>query len=533
MNAQPTLEGPRSPSVETPTPRKDLRSIYATAPSEQTSTFCATNSPALNNVPVEIWQHIFHLCYRSEHVPELDELSGPIWGRTTPPPAFRGRPVLPRTPSMLSQVCSRWRDVAFGMAELWNVLYAKTARIDVNHDQTARETRTENRAKLVASRVSLARNVPLKICVNAKDDLQGAKFLIRAILPFSRRWETLHILAPGDALREFSCLKPEDVPLLSSFKTYEQTYNVGILSSSPPPNCDRFQLCNIAPSLRQLCTSILPTVSAVGFCGNLHELNLQQSPSETWSILHVLSFCRQLRVLTLSGYGVTMDHPSPHYPAVELSELITLNLEHPVGRERLLQMLVLPKLAELKLLGKCDGASPQTVLHEIKELTKRSEVTSLERFSVDFDSHGLQAEDLIDFLACQPLLRAFRIAETPWNPFRYSRPLITSRLVSALSEVRDQKKYRSSADERSGNGSRLRLCPSLQRLSLIGCSECLDEDLITFLKRRLPLEHGAARPSLPRLVAVEMSMKRATSRELQDVVEKLQQNGLQIQVHRA
>ncbi|CAA7260986.1 unnamed protein product [Cyclocybe aegerita] len=529
MLTQPILEGHRNPAVQTPTSQKNLRGNCATALNERTSTFRATHSPTFNNIPVEIWQHIFHICYCFEHVPELDELSGPIWGRTTPPPTFRGRAVLPRTPSMLSQVCSRWRDVAFGMPELWNVLYAKTARTDVNDDQTTRDTKMETRAKLVASRMSLAGHLPLKICVNAKDDLQGAKLLVRAILPFSRQWETVHLLAPGDVLKEFSYLKPEDVPLLSSFKTYEQTYNPGILPSHPP-NFDRFRLCTIAPSLRRLCTSTLPTVPTVWFCANLYELNLQQSPSETWSILNVLSFCRQLRVLTLSGYGVTMDRPPPHHPAVELSELITLNFVHPFGRELLFQMLVLPKLAELRLLGKCDGASPQMVLHEIKELMKRSEVTSLERFCVEFDSHGLEVEVLISFLACQPLLRELCIAETLWNPFRFSPPLVTSRLVSALSEViRKRNQDRSLGnDEESNNHAGFRICPSLQRLSFIGCFDFLDEELTALLKRRFPLLRGGTR-----LMTVDISMKRSISRDLEDIVEQLWREGLQIEIQRA
>ncbi|KDR82117.1 hypothetical protein GALMADRAFT_135481 [Galerina marginata CBS 339.88] len=479
---------------------------------------------AADRIPTEIWQEIFLILLSSERIPGLEEIFGPIWGRACPPLSSRGTLILPRTPALLSQVCRRWKYYAFGMPDLWNVLFVKTARSEAGLS-------AQNLKQLLNDRLCLSKAMPLKICLTAKDDEGGARKLIRAIIPFCSQWETIHLQVPPAALSELDDLQPEDLPRITSLKTHSQTYT--------PPGSDRnrdssaepaqIRLLKKIPYIRRLCTSyFLPPICPV-YAG-LEELHIQQDRCETWSTLSVLAACSRLRVLTLSGFGVTKATGAPSSPHLRflLPALETLNLEHPLGREPLLQKLILPNFKSLWIGGRCCGESIRSILNSVVQIMKRSEVCSLERLSLSLETHNMDGFLLINFLACNPMLRELHVDDT-WKFL--NRPLVTSGLLQALAYMNNDHAFTKTDASY--------LCPRLERITLTECSDFEDENLVAFLKTRCSPAAGITRTGFkgnwsPTMTVhdVDISIKRGVGRELVEIASCWAAQGFSINLRR-
>ncbi len=313
-------------------------------------------------------------------------------------------------PSTISQVCGVWRDISFALPQIWSMIKV------IATPHTSVDVSTQEIEKVIF-RLSRASSTPLTISIIANHDKEVARTLLRSLVPFRSQWETLHLQIPLSELAEFSSLRSEDVPLLTSIKLGENTYDFmpvpQVLDVNRESVC--FRLCNISPAIRRLCVGSLHlTFFGTSFCSRLHEVNIQQSPSETWATLNFLEACPQLRILTLSGYGVTLGIP---LPMVCLAELETLNMEHPVGRERLLQRLNLPKLKSIWLGGRCDDGSAVKMLQSTNEMLKRSGVLSLESFSLDLETTQMDTHALLEFLTSNSSLRQLSINDG-WNVVR-------------------------------------------------------------------------------------------------------------------
>lgn len=474
--------------------------------------FSSTMTPC-DRAPVEIWQNIFLILAQTESIPEFDELECQFWGRKPQLSSTRGPLILPRTPSLLSQVCSQWRECAQGMPDLWNVLSVKSPRYASQYNSS----QYTGIAKLVKRRLSLSRFMPLKICVDAKDDIEFARLIIPALLPFSQLWETMHLYAPPLAFANLDSLHASNIPHLVSLKTVSQMFVPGATVSPSELTC--IPLTDRISTIRRLCTSFLPSSTSPVY-GALEELHIQQIRSETRLILLVLASCPRLKVLTLSGFGLTMpltNSPAASQPALIMPELEALNLEHPVGREAQLDSLVLPHLQSLFLCGKSSGESGQSVLNCINRLKERSDVSSLERLSISLEMHSMDHSILIAFLRANPSLKYLWIDDT----YRFmNQPFITSYFFDALT-----KRF----SESNPIGEAL-LCPQLESLKLTGCSEFEDAKLLTFLKSRCPLECYKANirskdAPTATLTRVHISVKRKMEAELLETVHQWEEMG--------
>ncbi|KAF8891095.1 hypothetical protein CPB84DRAFT_1784405 [Gymnopilus junonius] len=476
----------------------------------------------LDHVPLEIWQQIFLILLSSETVSALDEIYGSIWGRATPPIPSQGKLILPQTPSTISQVCSHWKEYAFGMPDFWNVFFVKAPR-------SKSPASTINLTRLINSRLSLSRSMPLKICINSKEDEEGARTFIRSIIPSSSRWETVHFHIPPNVLGELSSLRPTDLPLLTSLKTHIQIYALGTVSVA-----QQLKLFEKIPPIRRFCTSYLPPQICHIYAG-LEELHIQENRSETWSTLSVLAACPKLRVLTLSGVGITLNNAST--ADLVLPELHTLNLEHPTGRERLLEMMQLPKLQALTIGGSCSGESTRSVFSAIITLMDRSKISSLESLSIYFERHFTDPTLLVSFLSRNPLLKKLRIDDT-WK-FLNHRPLVTDCLLRALTLT---------SIDNDGLPSVPYLCSQLQSISLMGCSDFEDGILLALLNSRcrptqfsvhkndslaqsFPVSVNGCR-SPATLKEVNISIKRNFGGQLLEMAESLRLIGLSIDLRR-
>ncbi|KAF9481320.1 hypothetical protein BDN70DRAFT_548876 [Pholiota conissans] len=433
-------------------------------------------SYSLDHIPTEIWQHIFSLLVVSEQHIVCEEMFRSVLGNDRYAPPSTSSCLLPRTPTTLSHVSVRWRSIAYGMPEIWSMLCV-TAPCTPASDAGMR--RLHRVGDLVTSWLARSASLPLKLSVVAKKNVRCAQTVLRSLLPACARWETLHVDVPFSALSILAELKQGNVPLLASVKMYERCYPpaafIGQMASSNPSSVDKFHLCRISGSLRRLSVSSIPPTTPDGnaFCSHLQEVQIQESPSETWSTLRFLTACPQLRVLSLNGYGTTADLPALHNHAVTLPELEVLNLEHPFGRDWLLRMLTLPKLKSLYLGGRCSGDAAH-ILNEVRALMKRSALGSLECLCLELESHGLDHSILVDFLAANPLLHTLDIDD--FGVFM-DRPLVTTEMLEALT-LSDARQNRSKPEQARA------ICPHLKFVSFENCSRFNEEALLRFLRSR-------------------------------------------------
>ncbi|KAF8162694.1 hypothetical protein B0H34DRAFT_290830 [Crassisporium funariophilum] len=475
------------------------------------------------HIPIEIWQEIFLSSLQHEHLPELEELSGPVWGRTAFPP--RGETLLPKTPPKLSHVCTLWRDVAFAMPELWDTLYINiftrdTATLSVADIQ-------ERYNDTIHKRLSRAGERPLKICLVGQGNPADATTIVRSITQFSRKWETLHLAVPSESLYPLAGLESEDVPFLRSLKIFQ--YNWRRRDPMNPeqyhskPNSAQFAFCDKAMKLRRLCISFCPPLTSAVW-PRLQEINLQMTPSETWGILRVLKECVNLQVLTLVGFGITLDPPASEFFSLEMPNIHTLNLEHPVGRRWLLHQLSLPNLRHLTLRGSCEGQNSQIILHAMKDVLNRSSNPSLDTLTLNFDCHALELDVVLDFLARNPLLTELHIDDgTPC--MTTNRPVINSGLLRALT-----------LENASRDTGAAEYCPLLRRVKFVGCTGVSDEEVATFLQSRIDLALGKQEEigvsTSTCLDAVEITMKRPSHSHTLDIVRKrLSDERVSISIH--
>lgn len=432
-------------------------------------------APELGYIPTEIWQHIFALLVITEQHIVCEEMLRPAVGREShqPPYFSKASCLLPRMPATLSHVCVRWREIAYGMPEIWSVLCINAPCTGLND---AGMQKLRKMGALITLWLARSASFPLKLSVVAKKNVYGAQTILRSLLPACAQWEALHIDIPYTALSVLGTLRPGDVPLLTSVSIHERFYTLLQGQSVNPASVDKFHLCRISDSLCRFSTSSLPTAAHDNtFCSHLQEVQIQESPSETWATLRFLAACRQLRVLTLSGYGTTVDLSAIQAsPALTLPELETLNLEHPFGRDWLLRMLFLPKLKSVYLGGRCSGGAA-LILNEIMGLVKRSGLDSLQHISLELESHGLDHSGLIDFLRANPTLRILDIDD--FGIFMDS-PLVTTELFDALT-VPHFRRIRCQMD----SAARM-ICPHLETVSFTNCSRFDDEALLRFLQSR-------------------------------------------------
>lgn len=475
-------------------------------------------------LPPEVWQLIFNILLAMENYASFQDVVGDgIWGRKIIPtcsPAAASLSIFPQTPSTLSQVCSLWQGISFGMPELWSMI-----KIILPQGSAVADVQAQTIGTLITLRLRRASTCPLAVSINVRDDLELARALLRSLIPVHSQWNSLYLDVPSQSLSEFVTLRKGDVPLLTSVKLLHNAHIPRRLDAESIIflDADTAHLCNISSALRRLCISslILPTIDTT-FCSHLHEVNIQQSPSETWSTLRFLEACPQLRVLTLSGYGVTFGVPLSDYAGISLPELETLNLEHPSGRHWLLRMLVLPKLKSLWLGGRLSyQVTSIELLLDIADLLRRSGCESLECLSLELEIHGLDTSTVVEFLKANSALRKLTINDA-WTFM--NKPLVTSELFALLTLPEAAK------NELASNSTGV--CPRLTQIRFMNCSR-FDDDayLVRFVRSRLmtPCKLQERRTDTSDIQSVEISCK-GSWQKIAAAVHPFSEQGLAITV---
>lgn len=385
-----------------------------------------------NRAPVEIWQHIFLLLHHDAlDCQRRDLLNDPplSWYGVVNSSEICLRPTLPIG---LSHVCQSWRALALHTPDLWTSIFigvprSQAAAINGNLPRHAASETTDETASQHASsiqdafRAYLLRSaqMPLNIVLM----VQNTDTFLHHLMPLSNRWRSIHITSPTSVIVEqfrqyHTTTSPQIMPLLTSFRIHDQSwviheYNsqlidralvhpfvpthlpvaLGPTEISDDPNLasgldtrrlgipfdgihDLTSIISLAPSLHDLALPTYPIGSFIQgslntqpwTSANLTHLAIHTNPSETNTILHLLSCISQsLQVLILEGIGITrndllpatssvalslhgLDHPLPK--PLLLPSLHTLCLTHPFGRVPFVDRIAIPCITKLSLSGR-------------------------------------------------------------------------------------------------------------------------------------------------------------------------------------
>ncbi|KAI4527315.1 hypothetical protein K525DRAFT_217498, partial [Schizophyllum commune Loenen D] len=163
----------------------------------------------MRSMPAEILQHIFRYTLPEFHNALLSPDEPPV---------------------LLTRVCRVWRAVSLDTPELWSSIHIVCTPFDKDMPQRARET-VELRLRAVELWLARSGTCLLDISIRAEGEVMDIDFMpfsegyrysstvlhaLRVIIPHSRRWSQLSIVATMGELKELLPLRL-DLPKLQSF----------------------------------------------------------------------------------------------------------------------------------------------------------------------------------------------------------------------------------------------------------------------------------------------------------------------------
>ncbi|KAL1674867.1 hypothetical protein EV122DRAFT_281601 [Schizophyllum commune] len=153
----------------------------------------------LRSLPLEVLQHIFRLTLPATHNALLSPDEPPI---------------------LLTRVCRAWREMALGTPELWASFHIVCTPFDSDMSERAREV-VELRLRAVETWLARSGTWPLDISIRAELEAgirltSTVTAVLRAILPHSRRWRNMAVVATMEEMAELLPLHL-DLPQLRSF----------------------------------------------------------------------------------------------------------------------------------------------------------------------------------------------------------------------------------------------------------------------------------------------------------------------------
>jgi hypothetical protein len=148
-------------------------------------------------------------------------------------------------PLLLGRVCSGWRKIAYGCAELWASLH-----IAIPDPRTSDEEALLHRLRLEATTEWLARSgaLPLHISISGKrsgritnaEQCDWVTPYAKALLHFASRWMALEVAVPLHYLHPWSNLTGQQVPLLRNIRilSTEVTWKSTAIFTRSPKSLD-------------------------------------------------------------------------------------------------------------------------------------------------------------------------------------------------------------------------------------------------------------------------------------------------------
>ncbi|KAJ6594539.1 hypothetical protein B0H19DRAFT_64294 [Mycena capillaripes] len=382
-------------------------------------------------------------------------------------------------PIILGRICSSWRTISLSTPRLWSRLHIVEPTRQYGSTHGLYDAKVAQRLEVANTWLRRSGNCPLAISLesNLNHDMTppltpspsppNTDFL-DVLIPFTSRWQNIHLVITPQALETLSYLTEDDVPLLKSLEIVQRPqhpHNNVQWSLSPSGLLHGPSLIQFSFLGSNINSSDLPLrwyqLTGLSFMGSVWGMGHAQT-SEV--VLNILSRCPQLRTCNL------LVHDPPEALSadsiVECSFIHTFEL-HCVGTPlqtsgHLLSRLSLPNLRDFKLRGEedRDGVFPADSL--VRFIT-----TSTRLESISIDTASFSRSSLKDFLcSLPPTVRRLRITE----PSHMWRP-------SPADSVLDNVVF--AALDSS--------CPALQELAIDHCRKVSDEALRRFIMSRMPV----------------------------------------------
>ncbi|KAF9525509.1 hypothetical protein CPB83DRAFT_859382 [Crepidotus variabilis] len=257
-----------------------------------------------NIVPEDIWREIFYHCLPAQH----DAIMHPR-----------------EAPSLLTQVCSSWRQITYSTPRLWSSAHIPVVELeDTTHPRNneralaQRQARSERRARSITDWLNRSSSCPLSITVGdssffpfadtSYEATQG-HILFKAILPFSKQWGRLNIAMTKARLADFSGLKASDFPSLVSLQL--ESITTWELSNAHTPLSLRDLPLFLAANLHQI--KISPATEDISTYPlrwhHLTELVLHHYPQSMIKIINLLRKCPMMIHFRVAGALDPLEEP--------------------------------------------------------------------------------------------------------------------------------------------------------------------------------------------------------------------------------
>lgn len=250
-------------------------------------------------------------------------------------------------PWNISQVCSRWREVALSVSTLWN---------DVDVDFSLADTNDQDiLTQKLGMFLSHSGQAPISLCVSAKPPAPSLALLLRLmdiLTPYQNRLHHLD-LEPAEIIPVIEDFSPN---LIKSVKSLELWFNTELRMS--PPYGGPLDLTSLQfPALRKVTLALLKPAH-VHFhlpWAHLTYLRMDNITFTNRSSHQILSQCRNLVICSLELPNDAALQPENITVMPRLETLRTLTSANRGAYGSFFSLLVAPMLREFTLLSGLDN----------------------------------------------------------------------------------------------------------------------------------------------------------------------------------
>ncbi|KAF9525508.1 hypothetical protein CPB83DRAFT_859381 [Crepidotus variabilis] len=433
--------------------------------------------PRRNIVPVDIWREIFYHCLPDSH----DAIMHPR-----------------EAPSLLTQVCSTWRQITLSTPRLWSSIHIpivdslpllpRDGTTESPNESLLWRNRSERRAKCITEWLTRSSSSPLSITLGDSSyipypdmayEATQAHILLKAILPYSNNWNKLRIVVTKQRLEDLSKLNPSQILSLGTLDvenviTWEDPDEPSPTAKYAHRNLPLF----LAPNLRRVSISqMMDDITSFPLPWHqLTHLSLSHNdyPKLSFEIVNLLKACPKIvefRILTIVDPGPRIDANLAHLPALTHDhrgqitlpdfKVFEISGEGSSSDPRMFDTIATPTLETVSFfLPSQVGGSP------LLPLARQANLTSLNTNSVLFVN-----DDFLLILRSCPSLKHLYISCTP-NYYPESLPPIdrTDAFLKMLSTPDNNDSI---------------LCPLLEEMHITtGVTDFTDAGVLNFIKAK-------------------------------------------------
>lgn len=431
----------------------------------------------IRQVPPEILQHIFVLCLPSNGNPRMHHSEAPL---------------------LLGRICSRWRKVVMGTAELWASIHVTVSPgstrkaggfslISSPHQPDVR------RHDFVRAWLERSGNLPIDFSLHSQPSestfplVSSPSTFLTAILPLSSRWRRIELEVSASDLEVLRDLESKDIPSLEYFAFHTSKarnhWNVAV-PDTDDQLATSLAFLSAAPRLYRFSFDRAYSGIPLSLPWNqITELCVLNATLDIGSVLPFLTDCPQLCKCTFRYADYTRPVPIRRISLPRLEEL-SLHSFVPHGLElrntifHLYDYLDAPMLRDLQVEAS-SGHPARNFVRPIANLISRSScpIEKLNLRGVKFE-----LEDLARCLQLTPHLRELGINRIDvWG--RWGQPELIPigdvlRVLTPANEIPEQSTC---------------LCPRLQVVSFGDLQRSMIPALLAFLHSRLSPVSGVDR----------------------------------------